>query len=283
MIDGAFLHFPGIGPRRLHKLRQAGFLTWKSVLTSPDSLPFAGKMRDRFIAEVHRCQNAFEVNDINYLVKKILPREQWRILGRFFERASYFDIETTGFYPTDHISLIVCYHKGRFSCYLKDRNLEDFLDLLDEVQLLVSFNGSSFDIPRLLDTFHIPCLPCPHIDIRWLCYHARFRGGLKKIEQDLGIGRPGDLLGIDGLAAISLWNDWLLHKNRDSLNLLTRYCSADVFCLKILAQKILQQNECFVDVPERERVWDFLSNNRSCLSDTLISGQYGNNTDYIGR
>lgn len=186
--------------------------------------------------------DALHNNDIHFLVKNFSPSNHWRILEEYFKEISYFDVETTGLTRYDSvITVIVCFHKGRLYTYLRGENLNEFLDLLEDVALLASYNGNSFDLPFVLDSFHIPELPCPHIDLRWVCYHADLKGGLKAIEAKCGINRPVDLIGIDGFEAVYLWNKWLNEKDSDAKKKLIRYCQADVISLIYILQKTLSR------------------------------------------
>ena len=114
-----------------------------------------------------------------------------------------------------------------------------FLELLDDVTLLATFNGSSFDVPRILDAFHIPELPCPHVDLRWMCHHQGWKGGLKDIAEALGITRPADLVQADGALAIRLWHLWTGRRDRPAREQLLRYCGADVLLLLMLVQHLI--------------------------------------------
>jgi len=95
------------------------------------------------------------------------------------------------------------------------------------VNLLVSFNGNSFDIPFLENTFNLPEIGCPHVDLRWIAYYFGFSGGLKNIERILGIQRPHELTDVDGSEAVLLYN---LYRKGDTsaLNTLLKYCQVDV-------------------------------------------------------
>jgi uncharacterized protein YprB with RNaseH-like and TPR domain len=137
------------------------------------------------------------------------------------------------------VTIVVCLHQGKMHEFVRGENLDDFLDLLDDVTLLVSFNGNSFDVPRILDQFHVPELPCPHVDLRWVSYHRGLKGGLKKIEEELGFVRESDLKGLGGDDAVWLWQKWRLgcEKSRD---LLLRYCRRDVEALEKISQALLK-------------------------------------------
>jgi len=232
----------GIGPARLARLHDSGIRTWNDVIENASKIPEG--LRANLLSEVSCAVAALERNDIGYFVARLCPQDQWRILAEFFDQTSYFDIETSGLEMDSLITVIACWHQGRLHTFVEHENLDDFLDLLDDVSLLVSFNGASFDVPRVLDTFHIPGLPCPHLDLRWLSYHAGLIGGLKTIENKLQISRPSDLCNTDGDVAVQLWARWQDRKDAAARDQLVRYCGADVLSLVLLAQHLSGVDSC---------------------------------------
>ena len=232
-------HCPTIGPVRLALLREVGVRSWPDVLAFADRLPKS--FRQRLFEESCRCLAALECGDIRFFVDRFASQDQWRILTHFIDSVSFFDIETMGLEYDAPITTIACWHDGRLLTFVEHENLDEFLALLDEVKLLASFNGSSFDVPRVLDAFHIPQLPCPHVDLRWSCYHKGLRGGLKKIATQLGIVRPVDLQDADGAIAAHLWNRWTLHNDRTARDRLLRYCSSDVLLSVMIAKHLAGQ------------------------------------------
>ncbi len=236
MITEALQHCPGIGPARLEQLHGIGVHTWTDVLESAHRLP---QQHGRTLTdECRRCLAALDRGDIQYFLDRFVPQDRWRILAHFFEDISYFDIETAGLQADAPITVIVCWHRRKLHTYVENENLDDFLELLDDVTLLASFNGSSFDVPRVLNTFHVPELPCPHLDLRWACYHRGWRGSLKRIASRVGIARPEDLQDMDGAAAVELWYAWRSRGDRGALDKLVRYCSADVLLLVMVAHRL---------------------------------------------
>ncbi|MCA9051977.1 MAG: ribonuclease H-like domain-containing protein, partial [Planctomycetaceae bacterium] len=193
-------------------------------------------MRLSLPEECRRLLTALADDDIGYFVRTLVPPDRWRILSRYADRASYFDIETTGLEFDDRITVIVCQHRGELLTFVEHENLDDFVDLLWDVDLLLSFNGSTFDVPRVLSTFHIPELPCPHLDLRWPCWYRNLRGGLKDVTGRLGWQRPADLRDADGALAVRLWSHWENNGNCDARRQLIRYCAADVLLLQPLTQ-----------------------------------------------
>lgn len=255
MIRGAFAHFPGIGPERLRRLREAGVEDWRVLREHPGVLRMGPAGTARLQDAVDRCEEAVQGDDIGYLALRFKQQDRWRILGTWFEQATFFDIETTGLERDSEVTLVACLHQGRLHSFLKGESLDDFLELLDDVDLLVSFNGTSFDVPRIEDAFHIPACPCPHVDLRWLCYHASLSGGLKSIETQVGIRRPDDLLTIDGEQAGWLWNMWEQDGDHQARRVLERYCGADVLALQLLAAHLLETNGCKVDCEAADSLW----------------------------
>jgi len=238
LIRGALRHLPGIGTETLKFLEQAGLRDWKHLLDEPQRIPVSARNRERIVGDILRAEQALAEEDIAYFVQTLSRRDHWRILSHYFDRASYFDIEISG--PTmPVVTAIACYHRGVARTFLRGENLDEFLELLEDVDLLVSFNGDSFDVPMILNAYRIPTLPCPHLDLRWVCYHGQLKGGLKLIERHLGIIRPPDLQGVDGEEAIWLWSAWKSRGDIRARAKLERYCAADAVSLKAVAAKVL--------------------------------------------
>ena len=251
MISQALQHCPGLGPVRLAKLQEAGVQTWHEAVENSHLIPDA--YREGIVTECQRCIAALEADDIHYLIERISKLDKWRVLAHYFQDATFFDIETVGLNADDPITVIVSWCQGKFQIFVEHENLDDFLVLLDQVKLLVSFNGSTFDVPRVLDTFHIPELPCPHLDLRWTTYHHGLTGGLKEIALKLGIQRPDDLRDITGAQAVLLWQAWEGSQDQLAREHLIRYCAADVLLLYLVASELVSQQE-----QDLESLWDLL-------------------------
>jgi uncharacterized protein YprB with RNaseH-like and TPR domain len=247
---------PHVGPQREKALRAEGCACWSDIVSA--TRPLAGLDAfawDEVRAAAEQGLRALQADDVGYFASRLPALEQWRLLAQWFGQASYFDIETSGLEASSIVTLVCCFHEGRPLHFLADENMDDFLDLLEGVKLLVSFNGASFDVPRVLDRFHIPELPCAHVDLRWLCHHAGWKGGLKKIERELGLRRPPDLEGIGGAEAVWLWQAWAQRKDERARRTLERYCSADTVMLKLLAAKLCALQGAAVAVPEEAGLW----------------------------
>ena len=260
-------HCRGVGPARLKQLHELGIRTWHDVVERSDALP--GKLRETLVPESVELIEAVERDDIPFLVDRFRAEDRWRILHHYFDRASFFDIETTGLDRDARITVIVCWHRGELRTFVEDDNLDDFLDWLDDVDLLVSFNGTTFDVPRVVDAFHIPELPCPHVDLRWVCYHRGIRGRLKPITEQFEINRPDDVSELYGEEAVDLWWMWHHGGDRESLRRLVRYCAADVILLRLLAARMIERSD--VDEAADWKLLDTLHRNRPKRSRTQRS------------
>jgi uncharacterized protein YprB with RNaseH-like and TPR domain len=257
-LEQSLLHLPHVGPKRAAQLAAAGCGTWSAIVAAAQPVGMSASRWDEVQAEARRCLAAVAADDPRPLAQALASREQWRVLAHWFDQASFFDIETSGLEPESEVTLVVCLHRGRLHHFLKGENLDDFLALLDEVKLLVSFNGAGFDVPRIEDRFHIPKIPCAHVDLRWLCHHRGWQGGLKSIEQQLGLHRPADLQGLGGAQAVWLWQVWQERHSAAARRTLERYCAADVVALQLLAAELLAAHGCAVTVPSPETLWELV-------------------------
>ena len=99
--------------------------------------------------------------------------------------------------------------------------------------MLVTFNGSQFDLPVLQAFFGGRPFRQTHIDLRFVLARLGFKGGLKKIEPRFGLNRPPDLAGLDGYDAVLLW-ERVRRGDRVARDLLLRYNQEDVVNLESL-------------------------------------------------
>lgn len=240
MIEKTFVQCAGIGPQTELKLKLMGFQCWDDCLKNPKELPFKGERKDKFIRELVDSKEALEFQDIHYFVERLPQREHWRILADFHEKATFFDIETNGLSSYEsHATVIAAYGKGELKTYVYGENMDDFLELAENSDLLVTFNGNSFDIPFLLSHYNIPDIGSAYIDLRWISFHAGYKGGLKHIEQEMKIFRPFSLIGVDGFEAVLLWERWKKGGDEEAKQKLIAYCQADTIATCLVADQLL--------------------------------------------
>ncbi len=113
-------------------------------------------------------------------------------------------------------------------------NLDDFADAIGSFSLVVTYNGSRFDLPFIRRKSNLP-MDMAHLDIARTLRSQGFSGGLKLCERLLGIRRQVPEA-INGLEAVHLW---YLHRSGDAtaLSKLLAYNTQDVLSLELLLIK----------------------------------------------
>ena len=101
--------------------------------------------------------------------------------------------------------------------------------------MIVTFFGSGFDIPMIKRAFPRCPIDQIHLDLCPALKRLGYRGGLKKIERQIGIQREDEADGLNGMDAIRLWREFQ-HGNSASLDRLIAYNREDVVNLEVLAQ-----------------------------------------------
>jgi len=232
MLDRTFLHLPGYSYRRERRLWNSGVLDWDGFIERFEDSRFH-KLQCTMIKS---SRDALHHSNGDFF-GDMLPREEsWRSFPHF-KRIAYLDIETTGLAPQrDHVTVIGLFDGSKTHSYIYGINLEEFPREIRKYDMVVTFNGSMFDIPFLKK--HIQGLKAPrlHADLRFVLASLNVRGGLKKIEQQFGFERDDDLKGLNGYDAVLLWREYSRKNDKDALDKLVRYNSADISNLKKLME-----------------------------------------------
>ncbi|HYA54809.1 MAG TPA: ribonuclease H-like domain-containing protein [Thermoplasmata archaeon] len=234
MLRATFQHLPGIGPATEVDLWQSGFRDWSDLLARPSGLGVSPATRAGLERELARSEQALTERDAGWFTRRLPHREHWRLYPAFARETAYLDIETTGLSPYGGIVTVVTVHGGGATrSFVAGDDLEELPAYLGRYQVLVTFNGSRFDVPFLLASFPQMLVPPAHIDLRFLLYRLGHAGGLKRIEQRLGIGDRSGVEGIDGLEAVRLWQEYR-RGSASALDRLVRYNRADTVNLEPL-------------------------------------------------
>ena len=121
-----------------------------------------------------------------------------------------------------------------YRAFIHDENMEELREAIEEYDLVVTFNGTSFDLPFIEYKFGRTFARTAHIDLMFPLRKLGLRGGLKSIEKRLRVGRPSELSGLDGFDAVRMWRMWQMG-DAGARDTLIRYNAEDVASLPRLA------------------------------------------------
>ncbi|MBU0590590.1 ribonuclease H-like domain-containing protein [Candidatus Micrarchaeota archaeon] len=230
MLESTFIHLPNFGPKKEKKLWDSGIKTWNDYLEHFASSRF----HRQYCTTLAQSKCALNSNDPNYFANVLPNNETWRAYPHF-SKTAYLDIETTGLSgDRDHITVVGIFDGSKTMSYIYGQNLDDLNKDICNYDLVVTFNGSLFDLPFLRKNINGIAIPSLHIDLRFLLSSMSITGGLKKIEQKFGFEREDDLKGLNGYDAVKLWRKYRKNNDASALDKLVRYNAADIENLKKL-------------------------------------------------
>lgn len=239
VIPRTFLLLPGIGEKRERQLWRAGCHDWTSYLAQ-DPTPGVSRATKRGHADLLSvAQEAWDRGDHSALAGLVPAREHWRF-HRDARRIGYLDIESTGADPRSTITVVGVHDgtTGHSEQLVAGHDLDHatLAALLERFDLLVTFNGAGFDLPMLRHHYPGAVPAVPHLDLRGPLLRLGYKGGLKRIEADLGLARPDDVVGIDGWEAVRLWRRYRQRDDEEALQTLLAYNREDIVNLEPLAR-----------------------------------------------
>lgn len=250
MLPRTLLFLPGIGPVREGRLWKRGIETWADYRALPRVQGIRPRTKERHDQLLLLAESALR-SDPGFFAHVLPPGEHWRAFPHFREGAAYIDIETTGD-RENQVTVVGVRHAGQSRAFVKaagqpreetwpcggvecaDYTPDAVTHFVRSATTLVTFNGASFDLPVLQNEgVRFPAVP--HVDLRPALARAGYEGGLKRIEETLGLGRAGDLKGLSGWDAVKLWRRWERDGDRAALDRLVAYNVADFENLEPLA------------------------------------------------
>jgi len=225
MLTSSFIQVPGVGAKSEELIWRKGVHSWKEFETQEGSVDLPPGKVAKIRAYLDACSEHLEKKDAAFFANLLPKSELWRLYPEFRDSVAFVDIETTGLSQYyNEITLVGLYDGREYKAYIAGHNLDDFPKDLARYQLIITFNGSLFDLPFLRKKF--PNITWPaHIDLRFFLTRLGFAGGLKVIERDLGIRRPDEMAGLDGFDATVFWNRYV-HGKIEGLRLLVDYSAS---------------------------------------------------------
>jgi len=251
MLQNTFVHLPGIGPRTELSLWQKGVFSWESFCDEHGVRPaLFGRIRyEDLRGRLEECRERLSARDPVYFAQALKPQYLWRLFADFRECAAFLDIETTGLGgPYDHITTAALYDGRQVFYYVHGDNLDHFAGDLEKYRILITYNGSCFDLPFIRNSLGIS-VDHVHIDLRFLLSSLGYRGGLKGCEKSLGLDRA-ELDGVDGYFAVLLWDEYEKTGNIKALETLLAYNIADTVNLENLMVQAFNMKVSETPFPE---------------------------------
>ncbi len=246
MLRHSFIHVPSIGMTTERRIWNSGIRSIDDFIDAPPAF-ISATQSQRIASHLHLARNRIVRGDAGYFYDNLSSKDHWRMFKEFRHSIAYLDIETTGLgSPGDIITTIALYDGKEIKYYVNGQNLACFVDDVMQYDVIVTYNGKTFDIPFIENYFRIR-MPHAHLDLRYILRSIGFSGGLKSCERQLGIGRRGSLADVDGFFAVLLWYDYTRGKNIKSLETLLSYNIQDVLNLEYLM--IEAYNRKLTDIP----------------------------------
>lgn len=233
MLTSSFIHIPGVGPKTETHIWQRGVKTWADFLRDPSAAGLTALKTQRIADVAATSVERLKEEDHRYFATMLQPREHWRAYPEFSHRIAYLDIETTGLEGHDQVTIIGVYDGRDVRIYTKGEDLQEFADDIRQYGLLVTFFGNCFDLPFLRRRFPRLHFDQLHVDLCPALRRLGYKGGLKKIERQLGIERSPETEGLDGWDAVRLWREWEWG-SEEALELLKAYNREDIVNLERL-------------------------------------------------
>jgi uncharacterized protein YprB with RNaseH-like and TPR domain/predicted nuclease with RNAse H fold len=241
MLQQTFRHIKGVGQKTEILLWKLGIRNWEDFIRKLKQIPLTEKKKKLIVESIKVSIKALKKGNIKFFYNNLNKPDWWRLYPEFLSRTAFLDIETTGLSPIyNDITIIGILDESGYKVYFKGHNMKKFLKDITKYSIIVTFNGSRFDLPFLKKKFPKVCFPPVHIDLKYLVRRVGLWGDLKKIEKELGIRRPKVISRINGYYATVLWNRFLRGDGK-SLELLIRYNYEDTFNLRLILDKIYPQ------------------------------------------
>jgi len=239
MLQNTFCHINGIGIKTEARLWKAGIRSWGDW-HEPKGVALSKRSRMEIPRIFEDSLDALERRDPSFFGDRLTSSDQWRIFADFRKTTAYLDIETTGLGNEADITTISLYDGKEIFYYINGKNLDDFIEDIYQYDVVVTYNGKSFDVPFIENYFRIR-LNHAHIDLRYVLAKLGLKGGLKGCEKMLGINR-GALDGVDGSFAVHLWHHYETYNDEKALHTLLAYNIEDTVNLEKLLVEAWNRN-----------------------------------------
>ena len=235
MIQNSFIFLEKISTGKERRLWNQGISDWAVFLNTERIQGISPQKKHYYDRKLREAQHALLQEQSAYFMGKLPSKEMWRLYPSFRDECCFLDVET------DSLGKVVVVGISQYyttSTFVRGFNLDKAAleRELGKYKLLITFNGSAFDLPKLKAQFAVtPAIP--HIDLKPLCVALGLKGGLKAVEERLNLKRPNHLYG----HPVELWKAFQASGDREWLELLIEYNKEDIENLKAVMEHVYKQ------------------------------------------
>ncbi len=236
MIRNTFSLLNGIGERFERYLWRKGILTWDDFCNCEKITGINPARKDSYDRQLSELSSQLLKGNAEFFASVMKRSEHWRLFEEFRGEAVCLDIETNGLHYKygGYITLIGLYDGFDWKYLIRGENLssKNLYRELNGYKYLITFYGSVFDMPFILNSFPDLKINIPHYDLCTASRKLGIKGGLKKIETLFDIPRDDSVKGFNGYDAVRLWQRFqngsfaarellLKYNMQDTVNLFT--------------------------------------------------------------
>jgi uncharacterized protein YprB with RNaseH-like and TPR domain/predicted nuclease with RNAse H fold/dephospho-CoA kinase len=214
MLRSTFRHLPGIGAKKEAALWQSGVTTLdalRELWRRPEhQLRLFEALAPEGNDPVQLSIDALGHADAAYFAHLLDHSEQYRIALTYPHETLFLDIETTGlshFY--DIVTVVGWSLDGTYQYWIRGTRPAALYAAAARAKVIVTFNGTIFDLPFLRAEFADLVLPKAHVDLRFFARRVGLSGPQKDIEQQIKMRRPRAIATLRGEAAPLLWHEYI--------------------------------------------------------------------------
>ena len=234
MIRNTFIFLPGFGEQKEKELWKQGIDNWNDFLKAKSIEGISEEKKGKYDKIIEDAKNRLFLEDYSYFAQLLPLSQHWRLYQLLGGDSFFLDIETSD--NNRDITVVGLFDGYDTKVFVNGVNFsrDSFTSTLAECNMVITFNGATFDMPKLEKYFSFR-FNKPHIDLRHVCSKVGLKNGLKEIEKELGIKRCEDVNLLRGHNAVELWKAWKATGDRYFLELLIKYNEEDIVNLKQIA------------------------------------------------
>ena len=235
MIRNSFIFLERISKKKEQNIWQQGVKDWQDFIKREKVKGISKEKKFYYNRKLQEAQQELFAENPLYFIKKLPQIEMWRLYDYYKDEACFLDIEIDS-YGKIVLAGISDYYNTNFFVKGFNLNKKQIEQELKKFKLVITFNGSAFDLPKLKKELKIETNQ-PHLDLKQLCVNLGLIGGLKEVERILNLKRPKNLYG----NPIILWKAFHASGDNEYLDLLIEYNREDIENLKLIADYIYKK------------------------------------------